>query len=393
MDELTVVTWRSPRVSAIILESVTFPETERNNVLMKLKEACGARELCYVATCQRVVFALLAPDSIEPLAGLAHGGDQEAPRAPETFRGRDAFHHLAEVASSLDSLVPGEPQVLGQMKAGVAQSRAMEVSGPHLDHAFSHVFRAAKAVRRETELFRGKVSVLPLLDEELERWLGAKEDARAAVLGTGRLGLAVAGRLRKSFPAADLVLVSRSQGRATAAAAAGECEPADLAGFLSSPPRVDVVVCAMASDAPVLMDDEIQRIARGHALLVIDLAMPRNAGLIGPPPAGVKLLQMDELARLSAINATHRERELEPARTILARELARTEAEYAERASAHILAMLTSRFDAVRDERRDVAPAQSRSDPAFDKWLDQTVRALLHESARAVKEAGCPKKS
>lgn len=392
MDGLTVVTWRLPRVNAAHIEAATLPEKERDAHLRAILGATGAKDLVYVPTCQRVVLALReAEDDVVPRIAEHYAATLQRDLAePEFFRGYDAFRHLAETAASLDSLVVGEPQVLGQYKAAAAQCDEWGLCGPAMRHVFSQVFRAAKAVRSETELFRGKVSLVPLTESLLRKHLAGKPTARVAVLGTGQIGQRMAEMLQATHPHVELHVVSRDPVRA--AQRAGEMGGTGhaLARFLESPPeKLDVLALAMTTDTPILSAKAMEAMALETPLLVLDLAIPRNAETA--QAQGLTLVQMDDLVRQSQEARAGREAELASAHAVLERELARIKAEYEARKLAHDLADLNERFQRVAAERLVQSPAGV--DAAFEKWYEQTVRALLHEATGALKRAGCERRA
>lgn len=395
MDGLRVLTWRVPRAAAADLEAATLPEKDREALLQSLREATGARELVYVPTCQRVVVTLLEPpeDAAARVQRWYAANLGRAPPVPEAFGGIDAFCHLAEAASSLDSLVVGEPQVLGQFKAAQARCDESGLSGPALRHVFSLVFRAAKAVRSETALFRGKVSLVPLTEALVETHLMEVPKPRAAVLGTGQIGEKMVELLRRLRPDVDLHVVSRNVERAHEVAETHGATGHTLARFLDAPPAgLDVLALAMGTDAPLLTAKRLEEMARGKPLLVLDLAIPRNAEAAYDVP-NVRLVQMDELSAMSELAKADRHGELDAARAVLEREMRRIEDEYEARKLAHDLAALNERFRAVSAERLALAGGALAQDPDFVKWYEQTVRALLHEATTAVKNAGCERRT
>lgn len=391
MDELTVLTWRVPHASVADVEAATLAEPERVETLRTIRDASGARELVYIPTCQRVVIALLhaSPDAAPRIQAAYGTSAARSVTTPEVFQGRAAFHHLGEVASSLDSLVVGEPQILGQVKDSLQQSDAEGLAGPGMRHIGGLVLRTAKAVRNETELFRGKISLLPLTEELIEAHARGKPRLRAAVLGTGQIGERMAQLIHQKRPDAQIHLVSRDGTRAAALAAGLGAAPHALTDFLRDPPcKFDIVACAMTADAPVLQPADFLRLAASTGLLVLDLALPRNTQAPTQPQPGLNLVQMDDLTRLSQERQAQRAEEIAPARLVLDRELARIEQEYESRKLAHDLAELNRRIEAVSEARWNERPT-TLDEAAQRKWHEQTVRAILHEATEAVKKAGC----
>lgn len=391
MDGLTVLTWRVPRASAADLEAATLPEADRDALLSELRDAAGAKELAYVPTCQRVVLTLLhAPDDVARRvhAFYADRLRRELPAA-ETFDGFEAFAHLAEAASSLDSLVVGEPQVLGQFKAAAARADESALAAAGLRHVHSLVFRAAKAVRHETALFKGKVSLVPLTEALLASHLLGVAQPRVAVVGTGQIGEKMVELVRAQHPGADLHVVSRSPERAHEVAAMHDATGHTLKAFLERPPRgLDVLALALGVDAPFVPAAWMAERAAEKPLLVLDLAIPRNAEHVEGDVAGLRLVQMDDLSRMSEAAKAGREAEVATAQAVLARELGVIQVEYEQRKLAHDLALLSQRFQEVAADR--LARAREAGLEVDAKWFDQTVRALLHEATGAVKRAGCP---
>lgn len=390
MEKLKVLTWRVPRASAADVEAAALPEADREVLLRDLRAAAGAPEMVYVPTCQRVVVTMLdAPeDAAERVrAFYAERLGRQLPD-PETHEGFGAFAHLAEVASSLDSLVVGEPQVLGQFKAAAQRCDESGLSGAALRHVHGLVFRAAKAVRHETALFKGKVSLVPLTETLLSEHLREVDRPRVAVVGTGQIGERMVELIKGHYPEAELHVVSRSAERAHEVAAVHDAAGLTLNQFLEQPPaRLDVVALALGADAPFLSAKQMEAMALERPLLVLDLAVPRNAEAVDHPVANLRLVQMDDLVRMSEVSKAGRQAEIDAARQVLRRELNRIEAEYEERKLAHDLAELARRFEAVAAER--LARATEAGDAVDAKWYDQTVRALLHEATAAVKRAGC----
>lgn len=394
MDRLIVLTWRVPRANADVLEAATLPEKDAAHILAELRQAAGADEIVYVPTCQRVLLALHGAAEDAPtrlVEAYAKTLGRQVPE-PEAFAGYEGFRHLCEVSASLDSLVLGEPQVLGQFKAAAQRCDEAALSSSALRHAFSLVFRTAKAVRSQTELFRGKVSLVPLTETLVETALKDVARPKVAVLGTGQIGEKTIELLRR-FPDVEVHVVSRNLERAHEVAAAIDGVAHRLESFLEEiPDDLDCLALAMRTESPLVSAKTLEALAAKRPLLVLDLALPRNAERPASDVPGLRLVQMDDLSRMSEASRERRAAEYESARAVMERELARVRAEYAQRRLAHDLAHLAQRFDDVARERLVRAAGEAGlavDDAALGKWYEQTVRALLHEATAAVKKAGC----
>lgn len=382
MDPVTLLTWRVPKADAAILEAATVPECGAGPGLEQMRRRLGVPHLFYLATCQRVIWVLEdAPEDagcrLQEAYAELWGTDVPAPDRHDRF---DAFQHLCTVASSLDALVPGEPQVLGQVRDAVRQCDGEGLLGPGLRHLFDHVLRTAKEVRAQTGLFRGKVSLLPLAEEPVREALSGPAPT-AAVLGTGEIGMRTVRFLRRIAPDVRLQAVSRDDERARAFAAEHDAQPRTLEAFLEAP-APDLVMCAMDVQRPVLSGGHLASWAEAQPLTVVDLALPRNTER--PPGApDLTLIQMDDLMRRREASLARREAAYADAQRILADAVDRVRHEYDLRCHASTLHRLTRRFEEVAELRWK--EAMLAGDDNVRKWYDQTVRALLHEAVEVVK--------
>lgn len=382
---MTLLAWRTPAVPAATLEAATLPAGAD---LASFQRALEAKGLVYLATCQRVTWVLhgAAGDAAARVTALYAGLGRDVP-APEAFAGFEAFRHLAEVASSLDSLVPGEPQILGQVRQAIASAEGQGLLDNGLRHALDLVLHTAKAVRSQTGLFRGKVSLLPLAQAAIEEALGGQSRPVVAVFGTGEMARRSIETLRQANPLCDLHVVTRSRPRAAALAEGATVH--ELEGFLADPPPVGLMVLAMDAPRPILPEAWMARHASGRPLTVIDLGMPRNAEAPSAPVPGLRIVQMDDLVRLGEEAKKRRAHEYDEAVRVLEDELDRVRQEYDARCHASALFQLGQRFQEVAERRwTDAHRHLDASDAQARKWYEQTVRALLHEAAQAIKSQG-----
>lgn len=389
MDQVTLLSWRTPSADAATLEQATFPLSALESHLRDARQTLNLPGLCYIATCQRVLWVLqqAPPDAQEALRRWYASLGRGSLPLPERHVGFEAFRHLSEVASSLDSLVPGEPQVLGQVKQAVRRSDQAGVLGPDLRHVFDLVLSTAKTVRSQTRLFEGKVSLVPLAKEAMADAIATTERPAAAIVGTGEIGSKAAELVRSIRPDATLHVVSRSEDRARASAQTRGATGHTMESFLAAPPPVQLLVLAMEVDVPFVSASWLARLAARGPVTVLDLALPRNAEAPEWAVPGLRLIQLDDLTRLSEAAKRHRDAAYDEAVRVLEDELDKVRHDYDLRCHASALHQLTQRFLAVSERRwRDAAAGVDKEDPKARKWYEQTVRALLHEATAIVKE-------
>jgi glutamyl-tRNA reductase len=361
--------------------------------LAELKQHTGAGELVLLSTCNRVeVMAALPPGSASTLAEL--GGrivEAFAAAAPEirphlyVRDGREGIAHLFRVASSLDSLVVGEPQILGQLKDAFAAARGAATVGPWLNRAFEHAFRVAKRVRSETALGQGQVSIPTVAVDLAKEIFSELRGHRVVLVGTGEMASLVATLLGRA--GAHLSVVGRTLERARAIGQKLGAEPRAWEDFPSLLAATDIVVSSTSAPGYVVTLEQLAQARRqrhGRNLLLVDLAVPRD---IDPRVAdldGVFLYNVDDLAQVADAALTERQLEAEKASAIVGEE---TES-YLRRAHAEritpTLVALRERFRAALEAelehslRGQRIPLEASHKEALQRALLAAVEKLLH---------------
>lgn len=302
----------------------------------------GFPEAVVVATCNRFEAVVALPPGVgvrEARAAFAAADGSLEPAF--AFAGDGAVERLMRVAASLDSLNPGEDQVMRQVRRAYADAQALGTTGRLTGFAFEHALRAAKRVRREVPLAPMNASLFTLALPRLRELVGPGESV--AVVGAGEMGGAAAVALSRL--GVEVVVVNRAaaRGRALAAEVAGRWAP--LEAFLASPEPVAAVVCA--TPRRHLLDGQV--LDRFRALRVaVDLGTPPNVDAAAARARGVETVGHTEL---EAAGRRRRER--------LAARLARAEAVVLEEVDAALAAWT----------ERELAPAIGR-------LRDQYVKAI-----------------
>jgi glutamyl-tRNA reductase len=259
-------------------------------------EALGLPHAVVLATCNRWEVAVRLPDGVTAdearrrLAGGANGAGSG--RAPYAFVRDGALERLIRVAAGLDSLNPGEDQIMRQVRAAYVGARDEGRTEPALSFAFERALRAAKRVRREVALAPIRTSLFSLARPELERRLPHR--ATVLVLGAGEIGELAARSLRDL--GVEVILANRTYARAAALADELGVEAAALDDVRAVPPRAHALVCA----TPVrdLVDEELLR--GTGARICVDLGVPRNVDPAVAREADVRLLDVDALQEAGA---------------------------------------------------------------------------------------------
>jgi glutamyl-tRNA reductase len=281
-----------------------------------------------LSTCNRVELVATAGDSA--LAQRAAHGYFNARVAPEGLDGHvychvgaDAARHLFRVASGLDSMVLGEPQILGQVKDAFAIAQRTGTVGTLLARAFERGFGVAKRVRSETALGTGNVSVSSIACDLAEKIFGDLSARRVLLVGAGKMSEVAARSL--AAQGAQIFVVNRSPERADelARACGGTARPfAELASELG---EADVVISSTAKQGHVITYELMQavcKVRRHRPLFLIDIAVPRDIDPRVESLPGVFLYDMDDLQQASRENLAVRERAVGDAESLIDAELA-----------------------------------------------------------------------
>ncbi len=251
-------------------------------------ERAGLREFVPIVTCNRWDVVTRVPDGQE-LEGLRRRIALDGQQRPYAFLGEGALEQLARVASSLDSLNPGEDQVMRQVREAYRAAQVHGLTGPTTAFAFETALRVAKRVRREVALAPVHTSLFSLARPQLEPLL--TPGRTVVVLGAGEMGSLAAHSLAE-LAGVRVVVANRTLSRAQALAEREGVEALSLAQLLAEPVDATVLVCA--TPAGHLADAVL--LGRMPSLeLAVDLGIPRNVDPAAARRRDVTVLDVDGL--------------------------------------------------------------------------------------------------
>jgi glutamyl-tRNA reductase len=261
-----------------------------------------------------------------------------------------AAKHLFRVAAGLDSLVVGEPQILGQVKDAFETAAGRRCTGPMLSKLFHWSFGVGKRVRSETALGEGAVSISFAAVTLARKIFGRLAGRRVLVVGAGEISTLTAEHLRAQG-VGEIVITSRTAAHADMLAASVGGRAArweDIALLLAT---ADIVVTATGSQRPILTRAHVEATTGRHRtdpLFIIDLAVPRDVEATVGDIEQVFLYNVDDLQSIVQENLSRRSREIAHAETIVAEELLRFATWQRSRGAVPTVVALRQRFDAIR---------------------------------------------
>lgn len=373
-----------------VRERLAFRVEEIPGALVQL-QARGAKEALILSTCNRVEVTAALEDAI-PSDTLFEGilnGRQDLPL--ETIRPHfylheesDAIRHLFRVASSLDSMIVGEPQILGQLKQAYAQARGQGTIGGVLDMVLKRAFSVAKRIRSETEIGQSAVSVSYAAVELAREIFGSLTKKRVLIIGAGKMSEAAARHLG-SAGATEILITNRTPRRAEELAQLfrGEIIPYD--SLSQRLPEVDIVIASSSAPGYVLARDTVRRaieMRRNEPMFLIDIAVPRN---IDPEVNDVEhafLYDIDDLQRLAERNLQARKEVAEQAERIIGEEVIRLQARLRERDATPTILSLQEQLEAVRREALErYRPRLGVLTPEQEQALEALTRGIINKVA------------
>jgi glutamyl-tRNA reductase len=303
-------------------------------VIARLAARPELAEVMFLSTCNRVEVVALphgpagidaARDAIrEELArqGGAASGDQLAPYLYEK-RGEEAVRHVFRVAASLDSMVLGEPQILGQVKDAHDAAVAAGALSGMLGRCVSRAFAVAKRVRSETAIGAGSVSISSVAVALAQRIFGDLKDHAVLLVGAGEMAEAAARSLGKDARA--LRICNRSFDRAAVLAGAMNAAAVPWDGLEAELVSADIVVASTASKSHVVTREMVRhamKARKGRTLFFVDIAVPRNVEPAVHEIDNAYVFNVDDLEQEVARGLNARHGELEAAEAIVAEEVA-----------------------------------------------------------------------
>lgn len=399
---MIVVVGLSHRTAPIeVRERLALPEDQVGPFLHELRRRPEVQEAFVVSTCNRVEIVAAGPDaSAESLERAALGcrmvlAEHHQGIDPYVYMhlGRQAVHHLFRVAASLDSLVIGEPQILGQLKQGFEWARREGTLGPVLHRTFPRVVRTAKRVRSETAIGAGQVSVPSVALELARQIFGELAGRQVLLIGSGEMGRGVARLFRDAGASLSVFTRRREAAEALAKEVGGSGRPIEeLPEGLA---RADVVVSSTSAPHYVVSEGmlrAVRRARRGRNLFLIDLAVPRDVEpSVGDLP-GAFLYNIDDLGHVVEESRRWRQREAEHAERILQEEARGFERWFDGQQATPTIKALRARLRSaleielersLRGRLRDLDDEQRA---ALAKMLDAALNRMLHHPTQRLRE-------
>jgi glutamyl-tRNA reductase len=382
-------------------ETLAVEEDKLRELLRDVQDAGVVDEVVVISTCNRVeVYAVAAVPGEARAAAFRrlclHRGLDPAAVEPYlyTHLDGDAVHHAFRVSASLDSMMVGEPQILGQVKDAFALAQSCQTVGPTLHTLFTQAFAVAKKVRTETEIGRHAVSVA-FAAVELARKIFAGLSGKAVlIVGAGKMSELAARHLveQGAFP---IYVANRTMARAQemARALSGTAVPFDE--LLTALASVDIVITSTGAPEPVISRAMVEQATHGRRnrpLFFIDIAVPRDVEATVNTLGDVYCYDIDDLKQVVDANLRERAREAQRAESLIEREVAKFRARLSDVEVIPTIVSLRERLEGIR--AGEVVKALSRlpeaspeTRAALEALSTAIVNKILHAPITKLRES------
>ncbi len=277
----------------------------------------GCEEFCFLSTCNRVevIFVSSTPQETElKIRDFLFNKSmsyEEAGRYVYLHQGEEAILHLFRVGASLDSMIIGEPQILGQLKQAYRDAAERSCTGMILNRLLHKAFSVAKRIRTETEIGSSAVSISYAAVELAKKIFGNLNNKRAMLVGAGEMAELAAQHLMNQG-VAEIVVANRTFERAVNLARCFNGKPVSLEEFIPQLEQVDILISSTGSPELILHSGDVKPLMRkrhNKPLLLVDIAVPRDLDPRLNDLDNVYLYSIDDLNNVVDINKAERDKE------------------------------------------------------------------------------------
>lgn len=303
-------------------------------MLASMRDLPFIKEGLFLSTCNRVE-ALLTTGTPEEakrwvislMSSLGSIPEERLSQNLYTFEDMDAVAHIFRVASSLDSMVVGEPQILGQIKDAYIQATRQKTSGVILNRLMHKAFHVAKRVRTETGISEAAVSISYAAVQLAKKIFHVLDNKKVLLIGAGEMA-ELAARHLLSHGVSSMVVANRTFDRAVRVAEIFDARPVSFEEIESQLAEVDIVVTSTASPGYVIIHEQVKnslRKRRNRPLFFIDIAVPRDVQPEVNSLENVYVYDIDDLKGVIELNMGQRKQEAIKAERVVREEVVKFE--------------------------------------------------------------------
>lgn len=380
-----------------VRERLAIPEEQLPDAIRTLVQQPGVEEGMVLSTCNRVELLTSSKQGcdVRGFLPIYFGISPDSLNSHiYEFRQRDAVRHVFRVASSLDSMVVGEPQILGQVKEAYAIARGLGAIHSALDYLLSRAFAVAKRVRSETAIGSSNVSISSVAVQLAEKIFGSLKGTTVYMVGAGKMAELAARRLMANG-VGSILFSNRTHERAVELAEAFGGEAVAFDRLHETADRADIVLTSTGSAEFLFRREHGERFLarrRNRPMFFIDISVPRNIDPEMNRLDGIFVYDIDDLQSVSAGNTAERKKEAERAEQIVEVEVERFASRLKSLAVVPTILSLQEQCETIRQAELDrirgklgnITPDQ---EAAIDAMTRGIVNKLLHTPITTLKSS------
>jgi glutamyl-tRNA reductase len=374
-----------------VREKIAFAEHALPDALASLKRCPGLIEGMILSTCNRVEIAATIDDNAESggAVELFLAESRSVERAwvvPYLYRydGSDAIRHLFRVASSLDSMVVGEPQILGQLKNAYVLAKEHGALSGFLDLVMTRAFNVAKRVRSETDIGESAVSISYAAVELARDIFGSLAGKRVLVIGAGKMAESALRHLRRAG-VSEILIANRTRERAQSLADDFNGRVIDYTSLLDALPEVDILIASSGATHYILTRDQMRAVInrrKNRPMFLIDIAVPRNIEPEVNKLDNVFLYDIDDLDKTVQTNIEGRNATAIEAEEIIREEVERMMQRLKTREVAPTIVSLQEQLESVRTHEIDRMRGRlGVMTPQQEEAIEAITRGIINKIA------------
>lgn len=374
-----------------VRERLAFNDRLLPQALEQLSQRPGLLESMILSTCNRVEIAVTSDEHTNPEEAVEAflAESQQVDRSwvqPYLYRydGQDAIRHLFRVAASLDSMVVGEPQILGQLKQAYATAKAQGTISGFLELLLTRAFNVAKRVRTETDIGTSAVSVSYAAVELAKEIFGSLADKKILVVGAGKMSESAIRHLRRNG-VSEIFVTNRTRERAAEVANLFQGRVVEYDRFLASLPEMDIILTSSGAPFYILTRDHMRKaieLRRNRPMFLIDIAVPRNIDPEVNKLDNVFLYDIDDLQKVVDTNLKGRLNVAAEAEEIITEEVDRMVARLKAREIAPTIVSLQEQLESMRLAEIDRMRGKLGTlTPQQEEAIEALTRGLINKIA------------
>jgi glutamyl-tRNA reductase len=385
-----------------VRERLAIPESRLPDACRDLSAHPGIEEGMIISTCNRVEVITHTTNGSADLRSFLrehfHLTAEDLDPYLYEFREKDAVRHVFRVASSLDSMVVGEAQILGQVKEAYATARAVGSVRGQLDQLFSRAFAVAKRVRTETAVGSSSVSIASVAVELAKKIFGTLQGKNVFVVGAGKMS-ELAARHLMAHGCASIFVANRTYDRAIGLAQKFNGQAIKFEDLYNSCDRADIVITSTGAPHAIFRREHGEQFLarrKNRPMFFIDIAVPRDVSPEMAKLDGIFAYDIDDLQQAVSSHVADRRKEAELAEAIISSEVENFKARFEARSHTldvvptivslqdHLETIRQAEIDRVRGRMGSLTPEQEMAIEALTRGI---INKVMHTPITTLKTA------